>query len=81
YQTIDIETKSVFGQLIWQATPNLEIAGGLRWTDEERGHEVFSTNTYAVPAFAGIPPVEPGGQVQLATATPELASDHISPEL
>jgi len=33
---VDIKTLSAFGQLRWQIMPRLELAGGLRWTDEKR---------------------------------------------
>lgn len=81
YQPIDIKAKSLFGQLIWSATPTLEIAAGARWTDEKRTHKVYSTNTYFVPAFAGIPAVQPGEKVQVPTAVPKLTADNIAPEL
>lgn len=38
---IDIETYSVFGQVRWQIMPQLELAAGARWTDEERTQEPF----------------------------------------
>lgn len=33
---IDIESLSAFGQLRWQMAEQLEVAGGVRWTDEKR---------------------------------------------
>lgn len=53
FQTIDVEARSVFAQVIWNVTPTLEIAGGARWTDEERHHKVFvealNSNTLNAP--------------------------------
>lgn len=40
--TVDIKTYSVFGQLRWNLTPDLELAGGARWTDEARTAHVFN---------------------------------------
>lgn len=37
---IDGETRSVFGQLIWDITDTLELAGGLRWSRESKTFEV-----------------------------------------
>lgn len=39
--TVDIETYSVFGQLRYRFTEQLELAAGARWTDEERTQRVF----------------------------------------
>lgn len=39
---VDIKTYSAFGQLRWNLTPQLELAGGLRWTDEERRQAPFN---------------------------------------
>jgi iron complex outermembrane receptor protein len=36
WSNVDIKTLSTFGQVRWQIVPNLELAGGLRWTDEKR---------------------------------------------
>ncbi|MFV8816885.1 TonB-dependent receptor [Haliea sp. E17] len=67
YQPIGIESTSLFGQVLWDVLPNLELAAGVRWTDEERTHEVVST-------ISGSPVIVP-------TATPKLATDDYSPEL
>jgi iron complex outermembrane recepter protein len=39
--TVDIETYSLFGQLRYKLTDQLELAGGVRWTDETRSQQVF----------------------------------------
>ncbi len=67
YQPIDVRTYSLFGQLLWSITPELELTAGARWTDEERTHKIINTIT--------------GTEQQLPTATPKLQSDTWSPEL
>ena len=66
-QEIDIESVSVFGQVIWDVSEELELAAGVRWTDEERSLTVVDTIT-------GTP--EP-----VAVAVPKLSSDGVTPEL
>lgn len=66
-QDIDVETRSVFGQLIWSLTPQLELAGGVRWTREIRKHSVTSTIT--------------GTPLAVPTAKPRLSSSDLSPEI
>jgi iron complex outermembrane receptor protein len=39
--TVDIKTYSLFGQLRYKLTDQLELAGGVRWTDETRTEDVF----------------------------------------
>lgn len=39
---IDIEATSLFGQLIWKISPELEFAPGVRWTDETRIHKQWN---------------------------------------
>ncbi|GIX30203.1 MAG: TonB-dependent receptor [Porticoccaceae bacterium] len=80
-QPIDVETRSLFGQLLWRPAPDLELTAGVRWTDEKRTHRVYSTNPYFVPAFAGIAPAAPGERVPVATAVPKLSGDDWAPEL
>jgi iron complex outermembrane receptor protein len=45
---IDGETKSVFGQVLWDITGNLELAGGLRWSQETKDF-ALSRNGVAQP--------------------------------
>jgi iron complex outermembrane receptor protein len=49
--TIDIKTYSIFGQVRYKITPELELAGGARWTDEKRRETVydFLANAYRSP--------------------------------
>jgi iron complex outermembrane receptor protein len=44
---IDIRSVSAFGQVIWKVTDQIELAGGARWTDEERKHHLFNALTNA----------------------------------
>ena len=39
---VDIKTYSAFGQLRWQIIPQVELAGGLRWTDEKRSELIHN---------------------------------------
>ncbi|MEM6499225.1 MAG: TonB-dependent receptor, partial [Pseudomonadota bacterium] len=76
-QSVEIETISVFAQGIWDITDKVELAGGLRWTEEERSLSAFlrsSTNNNPF-ALAVIPAL---GEVQ--PLVPELSSDNVSPE-
>jgi iron complex outermembrane receptor protein len=47
--TVDIETYSLFGQLRWQVLPDVELAGGARWTDETRRQDPVSFLTGVIP--------------------------------
>ena len=67
--TIDIRSYSLFGQARWKLTPQLELAAGLRWTDEKRIHTEIN---YA--ASNG-----PLGPVPLLD--PRLKSDNVSPDV
>lgn len=51
--TVDITTYSLFGQLRYKLSDQLELAGGVRWTDEERKEHVFDylTNTDITPTL------------------------------
>ncbi len=66
---VDIESIAVFGQLIWDITPELELAAGARWTDEERHHAQTNLNP-------GNGPVGP-----TTLLVPEISSDHVSPDV
>ena len=67
YQTVDIKALSAFAQLVWNISPELELAFGARWTDEERQHKVWDDIS--------------GERVRINTATPILSVSDISPEL
>ena len=66
---LDISSWSGFGQLRWMAFDELEIAAGMRYTDEERADDAviydFATASY----------------VDAVLPTPEIASQNWSPEL
>ncbi|MDE8653563.1 TonB-dependent receptor [Novosphingobium album (ex Liu et al. 2023)] len=60
------ESESLFGQVLWKVTPTLEIAGGARWTHEDRRHVYINLLTSPDP---------------VALAVPQLKSNRVSPEL
>lgn len=48
------QTISAFAELNWQITPEIELAGGARWTKEER--DSYAVNVYSNPGVrAGFP--------------------------
>ncbi len=63
---VDTRTYSTFGQVRWALMPELEIAAGARWTDEER-------TARAINLLPTVP-------VDLIPATPQLSSANVSPE-
>jgi iron complex outermembrane recepter protein len=63
--TIDIKTYSVFGQLRWRIVPKVELAGGVRWTDEIRKLTMFDFPTNA----------------SFAVAVPRIHSSNVAPEV
>ncbi len=65
--TIDIKSYSVFGQARWKPVTSLELAAGVRWTDEKR------TDT-PTDLITGTP-------VYVAPAVPEISAKNYSPEL
>ncbi len=82
-QTIDIDAKSLFGQVIWQVTPELELSAGTRWTDEER--ELTAVTWMCQPftpiAFPeGCIPGSPVAPTEMPVKTPKISSDNYSPE-
>ena len=66
---VSIKTWSVFGQLRWDIIDRLELAPGVRWTDEKR-----SENPYAPDPLTGINTPTP-------VAEPSLHYDNTSPEV
>jgi len=42
---MDTKTYSLFGQVRWKISPQLEVAGGARWTDETRKQDVLNLRT------------------------------------
>lgn len=65
--SIDIRTYSAFGQARWQVLPQIELAAGARWTDEERSEEPLSFIT--------------GRSTLIPVRTPKIQSSNIAPEL
>ena len=61
---VDVESLSAFGQVIWKATDQIEIAGGARWTDEERTHSLFNN---LLNRYVNLP-------------VPKISADNVSPE-
>ena len=62
---VDITTHSLFGQVRWDIVERLELAAGLRWTDEKRSENPFNY-------LADAPTIVP---------TPEIESKRYSPEV
>jgi iron complex outermembrane receptor protein len=63
---IDIKSYSIFGQARWKPVSLLELAAGVRWTDEKRGDTPYNL-------LSGTP-------VYVAPVKPEIKSDNFSPE-
>ncbi len=68
----DIETISVFGSVDWQVTEDLELSGGLRYTEEDR--EAVGGNVFENSSIFGF---GPAGYVY----NPKDKSDNLSPEV
>jgi iron complex outermembrane receptor protein len=62
---VDIKTYSMFGQGRWNIVERLELAAGLRWTDEKRDESPFDPRTGAVTLVL----------------TPQIQSKNVSPEV
>ncbi|ETI61217.1 hypothetical protein C100_18160 [Sphingobium sp. C100] len=62
---IKVEALSTFGQLLWKIMPELELAGGARWTYEQRTHEIFNQNT----------------NMPVRLAVPKISSNRVNPEV
>ncbi len=66
---VGIEALSAFGQLRWRPVETLEIAAGVRYTDEKRHDDAFrATSFFATPT-------------PISIANPDLRSKNWSPEL
>ena len=64
--TVDIKTYSLFGQLRYKLSDQLELAGGVRWADEARDLSVFDyQNNFDLTPFL------PRPRVQSSTFSPE----------
>ncbi|MCJ2177780.1 TonB-dependent receptor [Novosphingobium album (ex Hu et al. 2023)] len=67
---VDIKSASLFGQLRWKPVETLEIAGGVRWTDETRKDAATTLTSAATNTYT---PVD--------LITPKINSKNWSPEL
>lgn len=63
--TVDIKTYSLFGQARWKISPDLELAGGARWTDETRRLSMFDVAANA----------------SYATGIPRIHASNVAPEV
>ena len=72
---IDTETYSLFGNVSFQATESLEIAAGIRWTDEKKTSVISAPYVHAA--------LTAGGFVPTGFQTPDIEFDdeNFSPEL
>ena len=66
-KTVKIETNSLFGQLLYKITPELEFTGGVRWTDETRSQVGLNLIS--------------GTAVPVAMAVPEINAKNWAPEV
>ncbi|CAN5186358.1 TonB-dependent receptor [soil metagenome] len=71
---IDGKTQSVFGQMLWDITDRLELAGGLRWSKESKD---FAVSREGIPQ-----PVSPGS-ADFKNTSPEVTltwrpTDHLT---
>ncbi|MDR2857595.1 MAG: TonB-dependent receptor [Novosphingobium sp.] len=66
---VSIEAWSAFGQLRWKPVETLEIAGGVRYTDEKRHNDAARATSF----FSALTPI--------TIANPDLHSKNWSPEL
>jgi iron complex outermembrane receptor protein len=60
---VDIESKSLFGQVRWHPADQLEIGAGIRWTDESRSNR---------PTRFGAPVTIPKPEISSKNWSPEL---------
>jgi iron complex outermembrane receptor protein len=63
---VDIESYSVFGQARWKPVAVVELAAGVRWTDEKRSDAPYDSIT--------------GTPIYTAAAKPQIKSNNYSPE-
>ncbi|MFV8817753.1 TonB-dependent receptor [Haliea sp. E17] len=68
---VNTEALSFFGQLLWNILPELELGVGVRWTDEERTHQVNNLSDV----------VNGGSPRRVDLLEPKIGSDNWAPEL
>lgn len=78
YARQDGETYSAFGQLLWDITPELELAGGARWTRETKDYDKF--NAYGISIFNTAATSYPGSDT-LGHLQGEFEDENVSPEV
>ena len=71
-------TYSAFGQLLWDITPELELAGGARWTRETKKFDKF--NLYGISIFSNATTVYPGSDTA-GHLQGDFEDQNVSPEL
>jgi iron complex outermembrane receptor protein len=76
--TIDIRARSVFGQILWDIRPDLELSFGARWTDEERKQKTFVRAEFTTDDIF-MPGVNAPAWVDLDV--PKISTSNWSPEL
>jgi outer membrane receptor protein involved in Fe transport len=80
YATVEMDSHthgdyvSAFGQLRWNITPDLELAGGARWSHDSKHTDI--TNTAVGPLGATAFALIPVGQ----HITPDYSNNNVSPE-
>ena len=71
------ESYSGFGQLTWKVAPNLELAGGARWSHDTKDTDAVNTFDYLDLILpAAYSPFAPGGE----HFHPHLSENDVSPE-
>ena len=73
YHKVDTTARSLFGQVLFKAAPDVEIGVGARWTSEKRDHAA----TNGLPKLLGLAPIN----LPIALADPDISSNNLSPEL
>lgn len=75
---VEIKTDSLFGQARWALMPKLELAAGVRWSNETRTESPINACT-----LPGSPPIclaQPDGS-PIAVLQPRVHADNLSPEV
>jgi outer membrane receptor protein involved in Fe transport len=78
YAKQDGKTISAFGQLMWNITPQVELAGGARWTKEKKNFDKF--NAYGIGTFNTAATVYPGSS-QVGHLQGRFRDSNVSPEV
>jgi iron complex outermembrane receptor protein len=63
---VDVKTESVFGQLRYKLTPQLELTAGARWTDERRSQVAYNMIS--------------GAAVNVIMPVPKIKAKNVAPE-